>query len=137
MALPVIRGEIDREYSRPVRMLAFAIRIQHTTENPMKNSIRLLLASVLLTLALPMTGFAASSGSKKVEAPATFASLDQNGDGIVTAAEYSAAMKDQVTDRTAKMRFNALDKNKDGKITREEFAASEAEKKQPKKKKTQ
>lgn len=80
----------------------------------------ILIAATAALLSLPLALNAADQGKKKGN---PFAAADANGDGNVTLAEYTAAVKGKMDDNAAKARFNALDKNKDGKLTSEEFSA--------------
>src|SRR4051794_26261041 len=98
----------------------------------MKLPRRILIAALVAGISLPAVSYAAKAEKKKTDTPAaTFATLDKDGDGTVTQAEYVAAMKEKLGEDGAKTRFAELDKNSDGKLTKEEFGAGSDE---PKKK---
>jgi len=99
----------------------------------MNKRIHLLLASVVLALALPLTALAAQPDSNKT--PTAFSTFDRNRDGKITLTEYSTTLKNSPGEATAPSRFASLDQNGDGALSKEEFAAG-AEKKAKKKKET-
>ena len=103
----------------------------------MKLSHRLLLVTIATAVALPSAVFAAKADKKKNATPAaTFATVDKDGDGNITEAEFLAAAQGKIADDVAKSRFAAMDKNHDGKITKDEFTGlgEEPAKKKRKKK---
>ncbi len=99
----------------------------------MNKRIRLLLASIVIALALPLTALAAQPDSKKT--PTAFSTFDRNRDGKITVTEYTTTMKATPGELTAPSRFASLDQNGDGALSKEEFAAG-ADKKEKKKKET-
>ena len=102
----------------------------------MKATKRLLIATLAVAIALPAVVFAAKGDKKKNATPAaTFASIDKDGDGVITEAEFLAAEKDKLTVEAAKARFAEMDKNHDGKLTKDEFVGTGEEPKKKKKKK--
>ncbi|MDP3068906.1 MAG: EF-hand domain-containing protein [Opitutaceae bacterium] len=103
----------------------------------MKPTHRILLAALVTAIALPASAFAAKADKKKTATPTeTFASVDKNGDGVITVEEFLATQKDKLGEEAAKTRFATLDKNKDGKLAKDEFGGGDepAEKKKRKKK---
>ena len=55
-------------------------------------------------------------------ADATFTSADQNGDGVLSAAEVAVAMPDATPEA-----FDAADKDKSGTLSEDEFASAVAD----------
>ena len=104
----------------------------------MKMPIRLILASLAAAIALPITASAAKADRKKKDSPeTTFATIDKDGNGVVTPEEYVGLMGKTLGETAAKARFDELDKDKNGKLTKEEFAASGSGEKKKRKKKNQ
>jgi len=101
----------------------------------MKLSKIVLCAALAAAFSLPFTAEAAKGDKKKSAAPA-FSTIDKDGKGEVTEAQYVAAMKDSIGEETAKTQFASMDKDKDGKLTKEEYEAGSAGKKGRKKKNT-
>lgn len=102
----------------------------------MKITRRIVLAMFAAMIAFPIVAFAAKadrSERKKAAAPADFATIDKDGNGSISEAEYVAAMKEKQTEATAKSQFATLDKDHDGKLSKDELAASAAKKKRKKK----
>lgn len=102
----------------------------------MKLPTRILLLSLAAAIALPVAASAAKGDRKKKnDSPeTTFATLDKDGDGVVTQSEYVALMGKTLGEEAAKTRFSELDKDHDGKLTKEEYASTGTEKKKRKKK---
>lgn len=103
----------------------------------MKTLVRIVAVALVGTL-VPSLALAAKGDRKKKEAaPAvSFSAADKDNDGIVTESEYIAAMKSQLGEDSAKLRFGTLDKNHDGKLSKEEFGSGDSgEKKKGRKKK--
>lgn len=101
----------------------------------MKTTHRILVATLVAALSLPIAAYAAKGDRKKPEAGTeAFAKADTNKDGDVSEEEFSAAMggKGGKNVEAAKKRFSALDKDSNGKLSKEEFAAV-AERKKKKK----
>jgi hypothetical protein len=110
--------------------------------NPqMKLSNRFLLLTLAAAIALPVTASAAKADRKKKnESPeTTFATIDKDGDGVVTEQEYVGLMGKTLGETAAKTRFADLDKDKNGKLSKEEYATSgtETKRKRGKKNKNQ
>lgn len=98
----------------------------------MKNSARIIIAS-LLVATVPVAVFAAKADEKKKNAAPSFASVDKNSDGKISMGEYTSAMNKGGDDTSAKAAFAALDTDKDGSLSAQEFAAANAGKKKKKK----
>lgn len=94
----------------------------------MKN--RILVAATAALLALPLLLNAADSAKKKKNTLAP----DTDGDGMISQAEYLAAMKGKMDPAAAKAKFAELDQNKDGLLSREEYTAGNGRKSAKKKK---
>ncbi|MBI5691283.1 MAG: EF-hand domain-containing protein [Verrucomicrobia bacterium] len=94
----------------------------------MKSPLRL--AILTACLSFPLAVLAADKPKPK----SPFAAADVNGDGKISAEEYTTASKGQLDATAARAKFAALDTNKDGSLSRGEFAAGQA-KKAPRKKK--
>jgi hypothetical protein len=97
---------------------------------------------VLVGLASPVA-FAAKADKKKkgetagTEAPPpAFAKVDKDGNGSVSQSEYVAALKSEIGEDAAKLRFGALDKNFDGQLSKDEYNSTPPEAPKEKKKKT-
>ena len=105
----------------------------HDSPIIMKLTRRLLLVTIAATIALPISAFAAKGNKKTPEAPPDFATVDKDGNGSVSEAEYVAAMKSKLTEDAAKAQFATLDKDKDGELSKEELAAPVETKKKKKK----
>jgi Ca2+-binding EF-hand superfamily protein len=105
----------------------------------MKLPNRILLLTLAAAIALPLTASAAKGDKKKTgDSPeTTFATIDKDGDGVVTETEYVGLMGKTLGQEAAKTRFADLDKDKNGKLSKEEFAASGTETKKRRKKKNQ
>ncbi len=102
----------------------------------MKLTHRLLVVTLATAVALPAVVFAAKGDKKKNATPAaTFASVDKDGDGVITEAEFLAAEKDKLSVEAAKARFAEMDKNHDGKLGKDEFVGTGEEPKKKRKKK--
>ena len=103
----------------------------------MKITHRILLAALAAAIALPVTASAAKGDRKKKnDAPeTTFATIDKDGDGVVTETEYLALMSKPLGESAAKARFAQLDKDTNGKLSKEEYAATGTETKKRRKKK--
>jgi Ca2+-binding EF-hand superfamily protein len=97
----------------------------------MKLSNRFLLLTLAAAIALPVTASAAKGDRKKKnDTPeTTFATLDKDGDGVVTEQEYVGLMGKTLGESAAKTRFGDLDKDKNGKLSKEEYTSSGTEKK--------
>ncbi len=93
----------------------------------MQKRILLTATAVLFSLTL------ASQAAEKKKNP--FMTADADNDGKVSATEYTAAVKGNLDEAAAKVKFAELDKNKDGFLSREEFVAGAGGKKGEKKKK--
>jgi hypothetical protein len=69
-----------------------------------------------------------AAGTARAAATATppppFATADANGDGKLTAREFTAAMKGTLSASAAKSRFKELDKNQDGALASDEYAGA-------------
>ncbi len=103
----------------------------------MKLPTRFLLATLAAAIALPVVSLAAKADRKKKEPPPSFATVDKDGDGNITEAEYVAALKGTLGEEVAKAQFGKLDKDTNGKLSKEEYAAGDGEKKKGRKKKNQ
>jgi Ca2+-binding EF-hand superfamily protein len=102
----------------------------------MKLSKIALCAALAVAFTLPFTAEAAKGDRKnKKQAGPAFSTIDKDGKGEVTEAQYIAAVKDSIGEETAKTQFASMDKNKDGKLTKEEYEAGSAGKKGKKKNK--
>lgn len=99
----------------------------------MKLTRRLLLTSFAAALSLPIAAFAAKGDRKKAEPPPAFATVDKDGNGSISEAEFVAAVKEKQGEAAAKTQFASLDKDHDGKLTKEEYAAGTEAKKRKKK----
>lgn len=95
----------------------------------MKNSI-ILLAALAAVVNLPAAAHAADQSKGK----SSFAAADTDGDGKISAREYTAATKGQMDAAAAKAKFAELDKNKDGALSSEEFNGATGKKRTRKKK---
>ena len=95
----------------------------------MKTTRRILISTLVAVLALPLAVQAAKGDRKKGDAADAFAKADKDGDGVVTEAEFIAAMGGKGGEDTAKKRFARMDKDHDGKLTKEEFSAAAGKKK--------
>jgi hypothetical protein len=85
----------------------------------------LVIAVCTASLLLPTFALAAKGDNKKNNDPAAvFASLDKDGNGSVSQAEYVEAMKEKLGEDGAKKHFAELDKNKDGSLTKDELGAA-------------
>ena len=94
----------------------------------MKHSRILRIAIVALAAAAPLSAQAQSRGPR---GPVSFATLDANGDGVITRAEFDkframrqkqgAAQGRRMRNAGGRPAFSAIDANGDGKITRAEF----------------
>lgn len=93
----------------------------------MQKRILLTATAVLFSLTL------AAQAAEKKKSP--FMTADADSDGKVSATEYSAAVKGNLDEAAAKLKFAELDKDKDGFLSREEFVAGAGGKKGEKKKK--
>lgn len=108
----------------------------------MKTPARLL-TLVLVSALVPTFVFAAKGERKKKDkdaAPAvSFSSADKDSDGVVTESEFAAAMKSQLGEDAAKLRFGTIDKNHDGKLSKDEYdtGASDSGEKKKRRKKNQ
>jgi hypothetical protein len=97
---------------------------------------RILIAATAALLSLPLALHAADEGKKK--GGGGFTAADTDGDGKISLAEFTAAVKARGMDeKAAKARFDELDKDKNGSLSREEFAAAGGGKKGGGKKKSQ
>jgi hypothetical protein len=102
----------------------------------MRNPCRLFAQSLALAIVLPAVVFAAKADKKKADTPAeTFAAMDKDGNGVLTQAEYTAAVKERLGDEGAAKRFAEMDKNADGKLSKEEFGVTAEQPKRKRKKK--
>lgn len=88
----------------------------------MKLNHRLVAALLVTALAIPGVALAAKGEGKKGGKPA-FGTLDKNGDGSISEAEFVAARGKKTDEGAAKTQFGKLDKNGDGKVSQEEFDA--------------
>jgi hypothetical protein len=102
----------------------------------MKLTHRILIATLATAIAVPAISLAAKADRKKKNdtAAPSFATLDKDGDGVVTEAEFLAAKKESLGDEAAKAQFGKLDKDTNGKLSQEEFAAGEEAPKKKRKK---
>lgn len=91
--------------------------------NPMKNIRQILLAALAGVILVPAAVFAAKGDGKKGGARPDFATLDKDGDGVVTEVEFLAGAKGEGTEAQSKKRFATLDADHDGKLTKEEMSA--------------
>ena len=89
----------------------------------MKNPRQILLAALAGVILMPAVVLAAKGEAKKGGSRPDFATLDKDGDGVVSEAEYLAGAKGEGTEAQAKKRFAALDADHDGKVTKEEMSA--------------
>jgi hypothetical protein len=99
----------------------------------MKSSTRILIATLVASIALPLAVNAAKADRKGKNAAVSFEAADKNNDKSVDKDEYVAAMKAQLGDDGAKSKFATADKNSDGKLTKEEYDSSTEAKKKRKK----
>lgn len=105
----------------------------------MKITNRILLLTLAAAIAMPVAASAAKGDrKKKSDTPeTTFTTIDKDGDGVVTEAEYLALMSKPLGESAAKARFAQLDKDSNGKLSKEEYAAAGTEGKKRRKKKDQ
>ena len=95
---------------------------------------RILLATLVAAVALPMAFAAKGERKKKDTAGPDFAAVDKDTNGTISQVEFVAAMKDKLGEDSAKSKFAELDKDKDGSLSKEEFAAGAAPEKKKRKK---
>jgi len=69
----------------------------------------------VVAIVLPVTVMATGSNDGAAHAPAAWASMDANNDGVLT--------RDEVATTPWADRFDKIDRNSDGKATTEEFSA--------------
>jgi hypothetical protein len=101
----------------------------------MHTPTRLLCSLIVAAAVLPVAANAAKGEHKKgAHKAVSFTTADKDNDGVVTEAEYVAALKDSLGEEGAKSKFATLDKDHDGKLTKEEFGPDSGEKKKHKKK---
>ena len=89
----------------------------------MKLTHRIIMATLVSALALPIAALAAKASRKKPEAPVlSFENFDKDNNESVSETEYVSVSEKQAAD-AAKSRFAQLDKDGDGKVSKEEFTA--------------
>ena len=90
-----------------------------------------ILAAILIGTLASSFAFAAKGDRKKKDKETTpavsFESADKDANGTVTETEYAGAMKSQIGEDAAKLRFGTLDKNHDGKLSKEEYGTGSSD----------
>lgn len=79
--------------------------------------IRAIAVVAIALLSVSSLAFAGSSKSGATHAPAAWASMDANSDGVLT--------RDEVASTPWAQKFEPMDANGDGKVTKKEFAQYE------------
>lgn len=84
------------------------------------------LSSLMMSIILQASGGETQSGQSDGETPAQmmFSSLDTDGDGTISAAEFAAGAPEGVSDDMSAKLFSSLDTDGDGSITESELAAA-------------